>query len=202
MVRRGQWAPLGSLAADRDSSARIAYVMVLDLELSRSAFERRELHWLLQQLGIEVMTGVEVTDEIAAAVNQMRVTIPDEDQAAAAEVYLVRAPAAVLDLAMTEIEQNVELFPNYRFDLAFQTPTVSRSQAIADAARQHWTSEVPVAVPLVESLDSEPRNSALAAIPYQGTLVSADRRQRSRPSTVQAAQGGEASYLLLFVRHP
>jgi hypothetical protein len=191
----------GRMASDRPGATPISYLLVLDLEISAVAADQRYLEGLLAKHGIDLAVGVPMGGEIEKAVNRMRYTVREGQTSRPAELLLVRAPSAILDAAVGELEAEVALVPGYRFDLAFQTPSVSLSQAIADAMGDPSMLADRIAVPVVTSLaDSAPRAS-VEAIPHQGTLISANRRQERHDSAAPNLPiGGDSGYLLILVR--
>lgn len=191
------------VASGKVGVPKISYALVLDLELSQEAVDQNVLQSLLSKYGIELVRGVQLNEEIEAAVNRMRYTVREDQQSKVAELYLVRAPSEILDAALAEMESEIELFPNYRFDLAFETPTVSLSQAIANAMGQQMVASESFAVPVVPGDAGSITPSPFDSIPYQGTLVnSSARRERFDSASSELPMGNDASFLLILARQP
>jgi len=192
---------LGRIASERSGFTPITYALVLDLEITETAAEQEILRSLFAKYGIELAVGVPLNSDIEKAVNRMRYTVRESQQSKPAELYLVRAPSAILDAAVGELEAEVQLVPGYRFDLAFQTPTVSLSQAIADSIDGYAASKDPMAVPVIQGFDSPTQAVSLESIPYQGTLISSNRRRESHDSAaLDVPRDGDTGYLLILVR--
>lgn len=192
---------LGRMASDRPGATPISYLLVLDLEISAVAADQKYLEGLFAKYGIDLAVGVPMGGEIEKAVNRMRYTVREGQTSRPAELLLVRAPSAILDAAVGELEAEVDLVPGYRFDLAFQTPSVSLSQAIADAMGDPSMLAERIAVPVVTSLSNSAPRASVEAIPHQGTLISANRRQERHDSAATDLPiGGDSGYLLILVR--
>jgi hypothetical protein len=205
---------LGRMASERGPVGQIQFALVLDVELATVAREQQVIKSLLEKYGIDSLRGLRPNERIEAAIARMRFTVQEGPKARPAEIYLIRAPGAVLDAMLGEIQADVDLFPSYRYDLAFQTPTLSLSQAIADAIEESDALPANFALALVDQTrdshvedglltedgESEFRLTPFEAIPYQGNLVGA-RRQRERfDAAVQLDSGENQSFLLLLAR--
>jgi hypothetical protein len=190
----------GRMASDQGNVSPISYSLVLDLELSPTARQQSVIQSLLGRYGIGTFTGIRSNEEIDQAIDRLRFTVDEQAKVRSAEVYLIRAPAGVLDAMISEIQSSVDLFPSYRFDLAFQTPTLSLSQAIAGAVGQAIPSESNFAVSLVEESGAGYRPSPFESIPTQGMPVGASRRQERFDMSIELGGSNDLSYLLLLVR--
>lgn len=190
------------VASGRLSSAQLTYTMVLDVEITLQASQQQLLRSVLAKHGIQIAKTVVVNSQIEAALSRMRHTVPHESLPSISELYWVHAPIQVLDQAIQEIQSTVDQFPVCRFDLAFETPAASLSQAIA-ATAQLTSSAGSIAIPVIPSDKEQYRQSPFESVAYQGTLVSANLRPaggiESRDDTTVAAGQGN---LLLLVRLP
>jgi hypothetical protein len=190
------------VASGRTSSVQLTYTMVLDIEITLQAAQQQLLRSILAKHGIQIAKTVVVNDSIEAALNRMRHTVPSESLPSVSELYWVHAPVQLLDQAVLEIQTTVDQFPVCRFDLAFETPAASLSQAIA-ATAELTSDSSSIAIPVAIDADQLYRESPFESVAYQGTLVSANRRQSSEivnhdQIPVAAGQGS----LLLLVRQP
>jgi len=190
------------VASGRPSSVQLTYTMVLDVEITLQAAQQQLLRSILAKHGIQIAKTVVVNDSIQAALNRMRHTVPSESLPSVSELYWVHAPVQLLDQAVLEIQTTVDQFPVCRFDLAFETPAASLSQAIA-ASADLTSDSSSIAIPVATEADRRYRESPFESVAYQGTLVTASRRQSSEiinhhQIPVVAGQGS----LLLLVRQP
>ncbi len=191
------------LASEQPEGA-ITLTLVLDLDLSRRAVEQEALNALFEKYGIQLVTGIGSNANIEKEINRLRFTVKDEKEMAnlrPAELYLVRASEEVLDAALGEIEADVALYPSYRFDMVFQTPAASLTQAIANSLDGQIAESSSIAVAIDAQVEDQIHQSPFTSIPHQGTLVSSNKRQSSKyDSLEEVPSGGKMSYLLLLVR--
>lgn len=195
----------GRMATDRSPIGQISFALVLDVELSQEARQQQSVQSLLEKYGIDTPRGLQPNARIEQAIRRMRFTVDEKPNVRPAEIYLIRASAPVLDAMLSEIQAEVEKFPAYRFDLAFQTPTLSLGQAIADAMEESDSLGESFALALADDSQAEStgagfRPLSIEAIPHQGTLVSSNRRQDRIDSSIDLDNRKELSFLILLVR--
>ncbi|MBX3420785.1 MAG: hypothetical protein KF752_04430 [Pirellulaceae bacterium] len=200
--RASETISAGRMASGANRDLRLSLTMVLDVSISQFAAQDDTIRKLLSRFKIDIAQGVQANAEVETAINKLRYTVPDEIPVPAAQLYLISAPSSVLDAALAEIEKDIQSFPNYRFDLAFETPTASLIQALANASSQQLAAGQSVAVPIVDNSRESGAAPEFQSVPYQGTLVSANNRQRPAELELEPLPDDEACFLLLIIRRP
>ena len=188
-----------------DDDFKITYMLVLDLGATAEAIDQQIVEKTLALNGIVVNAPALGGADFEKAMQAVRMNVQPIESPSESLVYFVNANLQSLDSALQALRQDTLHFPDYRFDLAFDSPLNRVGEVIAKSTGKQFAVNQPFAVPAGAQLNTTAPQRAMPVrgIPLQGRLVSSARRLEPSPPPMGLGNSTEEyGVALLIVRMP
>ncbi|MCA9131974.1 MAG: hypothetical protein KDA45_02420 [Planctomycetales bacterium] len=178
-----------AVAADADQSetqayvgqqargARVMYLLVVDVRMTRSALDNNVLGHVLASSGIPLARPLAASPRAQQALYDSRMIVrPGGGAPEESVLYLVHASMPAVDTALREVWRDDGNFPNVRFDVAFDSPQTRLVEELLQGQRHSSTASfaAPLAVSAAEGASEDSRPS-----PFPGSSAAVQYVSRS-----------------------
>lgn len=178
---------------------QLAFVFVVDLELSEDALENEFLATVFANSGITLEKPIVADDTVLTEISKARVIVDGDPQEAPADVqmYFVHADHVAAGKALETLYQDLQSVPALRFGLLFDNPLNKVTYRIAKSTGMRFAAKDSIAAPVTAS--ESVRISPFSGIGPQGMLVSSGKRiGPNERADLSFVTEGESTILILL----
>ncbi|WP_231691132.1 anti-sigma factor family protein [Aureliella helgolandensis] len=188
-----------------DQRFEVLYALVVDIQITSDALAAGQFENTLAQAGIATSAPILMTPEVESAVeNSKMIVASPTDSAADGLVYFVRAETKQIDLALQQVWQTPDYFPQVVYNIAMNNPQTRLLNRIAESTGKRFALNASFAASIADAEEPIVSNKqVLRGVRPPTKYVGAYERQQGwAAGGVLPSSDTEDMSTVLLILHP